>query len=189
MIRARSASTQSLLGSTIVVLLIVGSTPANAEFSPALTRTPLILTDGQAVGRQTMLHCTTTETVYEVWDNAPPDRQPDEYWTYNLMIDFARNTVDTMDTTDNMPKVIVPATITSSSIRFFIHQLDGASEDDGRTFEIDRVSAAITVHWKDPKGLEGSCIPSFCPWAGVGMKESWAAAGFPKRIRDAAIPQ
>jgi hypothetical protein len=34
-----------------------------------------------------------------------------------------------------------------------------------------------------------SCIPSFGPLAGVGMKESPAAPGFPKRIGHAAIPQ
>jgi len=34
-----------------------------------------------------------------------------------------------------------------------------------------------------------SCIPSFCPSAGVGMKESPTAPGFPKRIGQATISQ
>ena len=38
-------------------------------------------------------------------------------------------------------------------------------------------------------GLSGLCIPSFCSLASVGIIESPAPPGFPKRIGEAAITQ
>ena len=78
--------------------------------------------------------------------------------------------------------------IESSPVQFTVNGQMHQMPDRVVLYRSDNQFALSSVsRWYKP--VHPSCIPSFCPWAGVGMKESPAATGFPKRIRHAVIAQ
>jgi hypothetical protein len=58
-----------------------------------------------------------------------------------------------------------------------------------RLSDAEYAALGVALRQAEAQQVWPSCIPSFGPLAGVGMKESPAAPGFPKRIGHAAIPQ